>query len=512
MRLHRALLLPGLVALVGLAAACKSGTTASSAPASASEATDPAAGSGGSSSIDGGPSTPSSPAPAGASGASGGSDGDAGTTGPAAPTPAPYLHFDVNHVLSTGQSNSVANGGTPVLDVTQPYANLMFSSGVIPASGCGDARGCTAYDKPTSFVPLVEGDTFFYPVQTMSAPMANTITALARGPFATTIKDADHVVLVSLHGRSGNTYWSLRKGGSSYIQNSGYVLPFDDGMREVSDGLALAKAAGKTYVVRAVTAIHGESDHYAYSTNTAEVPLPGTDGKSTITSYLDALLEWQRDYQDGVKAITGQTEPVPLIISQMHLWTDVPHSKVVEWQYEAHVKSKGKVVLAAPAYFLGYASDCLHYTSESQRWIGEYFAKVYARIVFEGLPWEPVRPKAVTIAGNVVTAKFYVPKPPLVLDVTRVTNPGSYGFEYVDAAGLNVPITDVQVTSADTVTIKLATPAPGGRLRYAFTAPIPNCPGPTSGVRGNLRDSDSTPSIYGHDLFNWGVTFEEPAL
>jgi hypothetical protein len=505
MRLSRASLLSGVLALVGVAAACRSGTTSSSAPASTSDATDP------SSHPDGGPNASSPSSPAGATGGSDG-DGDAATSGPEAPTAVPYVHFDVNHVLSTGQSNSVANGGTPVLDVTQPYANLMFSSGVIPASGCGDARGCTAYDKPTAFVPLVEGDTFFYPVQTMSAPMANAITALARGPFAATIKDTDHVVLVSLHGRSGNTYWSLRKGGSSYIQNSGYVLPFDDGMREVADGLALAKAAGKTYVVRAVTAIHGESDHYAYSTNTAEVPLPGTDGKSTVTSYLDGLLEWQRDYQDGVQAITGQKQPVPLIISQMHLWTDVPHSKVVEWQYEAHVKSKGKVLLAAPAYFLGYATDCLHYTSDSQRWIGEYFAKVYARVVFEGLPWEPVRPRAVTIAGSVVTAKFYVPKPPLVLDVTRVTDPGSYGFEYVDAAGLNVPILDVQITGADTVTVKLAASAPGGRLRYAFTAPIPNCPGPTSGVRGNLRDSDPTTSIYGHELFNWSVTFEEPAL
>ena len=510
MRLARTSLVCGVLALAGVAAACKSGTPSSNAPASMTEATDPPAGSSGQNGIDGGPRGSSSPVDA--SGGDDASDGDAGTSVPGTPPAVPYVHFDVNHVLATGQSNSVANGGTPVLDVTQPYANLMFSSGVIPASGCGDARGCTAYDKPTAFLPLVEGDTFFYPVQTMSAPMANTITALARGPFATTINDTDHVVLVSLHGRSGNTYWSLRKGGSSYIQNSGYVLPFDDGMREVADGLALAKAAGKTYVVRAVTAIHGESDHYAYSTNTAEVPLPGTDGKSTITSYLDGLLEWQRDYQDGVKAITGQTQPVPLIISQMHLWTDVPHSSVVAWQYEAHVKSKGKVVLAAPAYFLGYRTDCLHYTSDSQRWLGEYFAKVYARIVFQGLPWEPVRPRAVTIAGNVVTARFYVPKPPLVLDVTRVTNPGSYGFEYVDAAGLNVAITGVQVTSADTVTVTLASAAPGGRLRYAFTAPIPNCPGPTSGVRGNLRDSDATPSLYGHELFNWGVTFEEPAL
>jgi hypothetical protein len=496
------------ITCVLLGAACNGKSSSAPKPSSSSDATEPPAASGGSSGVSGqagGPGVSGGSAEGGSSGANGNGDG------PAPPMPVPYQHFDVNHILSTGQSNSVANGGTPPLDLTQPYSNLMFSSGVMSASGC-DAAGCTTYDKPTALVPLVEGDTFFYPVQTMSAPMANTITALARGPYAATIKDADHVVLVTLHGRSGNTYWSLRKGSSSYMQGRGFVLPFDNGMMEVADAQALAKASGKTYVVRAVTAIHGESDHYSYSNGHQEFPLPGTDGKSTIASYLDGLLEWQRDYENGVKAITGQTVPVPLIISQMHLWTDVPHSQVVEWQYEAHVKSKGKVVLATPGYFFNYAPDCLHYTSDSQRWIGEYFAKAYARIVFDGLPWDPVRPKSVTIAGNVVTAKYVVPKPPLVLDTTRVTDPGSYGFEYVDAAGANVPISDVKVTAPDTVTITLASASPGGRLRYAFTAPIPNCPGPLTGVRGNLRDSDTTPSLYGHDLFNWGVTFEEPAL
>ena len=434
------------------------------------------------------------------------------STTPPVPTPVPYRHFDVNHVLSTGQSNSVANGGNVVLDTTQPYNNIMFSSGVIPATGCGDGEGCTGYDHPSGFVPLVEGDTFFYPVQTMSSPMANAITNAARGTYASKTKDADHVVLVSLHGRSGNTYWCLRKGGCSYQGGKGYVLPFDDGMMEVTDAMALAKSAGKSYVVRAVTAIHGESDHYGYSTGTAEVPLPGTDGVSTLANYSEELLEWQRDYEASVKAITGQTVPVPLLISQMHLWTNVAHSQVVEWQYDAHVKSKGKVVLVTPGYLFPYATDCLHYTSDGQRWIGEYFAKAYSRIVFEGLPWEPVRPRSVTLAGNVVTVKYYVPKPPLVLDTTRVADAGNDGFEFVDAGGANVTISSVAVTAPDTVTVTLAgAPAPGGHLRYAFTAPLPNCPGPMTGVRGNLRDSDPTPSLYGHDLFNWGVTFDEPA-
>jgi predicted Zn-dependent peptidase len=76
-----------------------------------------------------------------------------------------------------------------------------------------------------------------------------------------------------------------------------------------------------------VTAIHGESDDYAYATNTQEFPLDGTDGSpGTITSYADALLEWQRDYEAGAKAITGQTIAIPLLISQFSGWNDIAHS------------------------------------------------------------------------------------------------------------------------------------------------------------------------------------------
>src|SRR4051812_28465116 len=63
--------------------------------------------------------------------------GDDGATPPATDTkpkddpvegpPTPYQHYDINHVLSTGQSNSVAHEGRPVLTTTQPYGNLMFN-------------------------------------------------------------------------------------------------------------------------------------------------------------------------------------------------------------------------------------------------------------------------------------------------------------------------------------------------------------------------------------------------
>jgi hypothetical protein len=417
-----------------------------------------------------------------------------------------YQHFDINHVLSTGQSNSVANAGTPVLSTTQPFSNLMFNVGVMTATNC-NGDGCTTYQTPTSLVPLVEGDKFLsYAVETASAGIANEIANIARSVYLVgqPAGRTSHDVLVSLHGRSGNSYECLRRGGCSWHSPS-YIKAFDDGMRQVQDARALAAARGASYVVRAVTAIHGETDHYYPG-----FPLNGTDGTpGKIQNYSDALLEWQVDYETQVKARTGQTLPVPLFISQMSGWTDKPASTIANLQLDAHVRAPGKVVLVTPGYPLPFASDCLHYSAHSNRRLGEYFAKAYLRTVLEGKAWEPVRPTQVTRVNNVLTVKFAVPVPPLVLDTTLVTNPGNYGFRYTDSASTPA-ITGVAVTAPDTVTITLASTPTGANkhLTYAQNAPSPACPGPTQGPRGNVRDSDTTPSLYGYSLYNWSVHFD----
>jgi len=423
------------------------------------------------------------------------------------PPPPPTSFADVNHILSTGQSNSVFNGGVPVLTKTQPYANVAFDVGVMPGTQC-DGNGCKSYATPTTFIPLVEGDTFMYAVETMSSGMANQITRGARAMFAgQPAPQNDHRVLVSIHGRSGRTYQCLRKTGC-WLQPT-YVNPFTEGMLQVQWAKQIAQAQGKSYAARAVTVVHGESDHYGW-----EFPLTGTDGTpNKIQNYADAMLEWQQDYESGIKAITGQTGTVPLLIAQMHSWSGDTRtsSRIPTDQYDAHVRAPGKVVIVGPEYPIPFrGDDGIHFTSEGGRRMGEYFAKAYAKIVLEGVAWEPVRPKSVTRAGNVITITYHVPVPPLALDTTQVTNPGNYGFEFADDSGATPAITNVQVVAPDQVRITLAA-APGGatrRVRYAYTSRPNTVPGPVSGVRGNLRDSDATPSLYGNALQNWGITFD----
>lgn len=389
---------------------------------------------------------------------------DAGDAAPDARPPLAFTHADLNHVLACGGSTAIGSLGSPPVSLTQPYDNKMFSTGVMAGSEGLD-----------TLVPLTEGDTIDNseqpPVETMSSGFANLATKLAREDllFGLTPPRNSHDIIVSLAGTSA-VYSDLKKPYGHYAAL----------MAQISAAKALMDKAGKSYVVRAFNVTHGESDFIAGN-----------------TEYAANLAEWQQDIESGAKAITGQKEPVPLFQTQ----ADWIANTLVLQQLAAHTAYPGKVILVGPQYPAPRGSDNSHFTNEGYRHIGEYYAKAYKRVVLEGKTWEPLRPRAVTRAGNVLTVRFYVPVPPLVIDTTRITDPGSYGFQYRDDGASPPEIVSVALSGADSVAITFsAPPNPGARLVYGL-AWIP--------PRGNIRDSDATPSRHGYPLFNWAVHFDE---
>jgi hypothetical protein len=388
----------------------------------------------------------------------------------AAPAPRTY---DINHVLGTGQSLAVGTVGMPPLTRTQPFSNLMFAGGVMPE------------DKELgSFVPLVEGDLvpgYVMRVETHSSGFANLVTQLSGGT---------HTLLVSQHGIGGEAYTALKKNGT----RAAYAV----GLAQATAGRDVAASLGKTYAVRAVLNVHGETDHMIANQN-----------------YARDLVEWQSDYERDVRAITNQSDPIPMFESQISSWTRYGQatSVIPAQQLAAHVLAPGKVVLVGAKYHLPYAGDGIHLTNEGYRHMGEDYAKAYRRVILDGQPWEPVRPKSVTREGATITISFYVPAPPLVFDKELVTDPGHLGFEYGDDAGAAAPvISTVALVRDDTVAVTLSAEptASNRRIRYAWTAKPGAASGRTTGARGNLRDSDATPSRAGYRLYNWCVHFEHP--
>lgn len=379
-------------------------------------------------------------------------------TGDAAP-PRGAIH----HVLGTGQSLASGTLGVPALSVKQPYDNRMFETGVL-AGGTG----------LTAFVPLVESG-----VETMSSSFANLVTRLARDA------GRSHDMLVSVHAVGGQPYRTMKKGTAAYATS----------IAQATAGLAVASARNLAYDVAAITSADGGGDHVDKNTHLA------TD-----------LAEWQRDYEADVKAITGQGGIVPLFNTQYSSWTEYEATSPIPLaQLRAHVDNPGKVIVVGPRYAFAYGPDGVHLTNEGYRQMGEYYAKAYRRVVVEHGTWEPLRPTAVTRAGAVITVKFIVPAPPLVLDTTLATDPGNLGFEYADDGPATPSIASVALTGADTVAITLASEPTGTnrRIRYAYTGIFGAKAGLQTGARGNLRDSDTTPSRNGYALHDWCVHFDE---
>jgi hypothetical protein len=383
---------------------------------------------------------------------------------------------EVNHILSTGQSLGEGYKGGPVLTTTQPYANLMFNTGV-------DASGTNL----TSLVPLVEGTPTHTQVETMSSSLANLVTKLAREEVFVDAPPGQrsHDLLVSVHAYSGYGYAQLAKGSAQYAM----------GIAQATAARNLARASGKSYAIRAVTTVHGETDHTLAN-----------------AGYQADLLAWQKDYESDAKALSGQHEAVPLFETQMSSWTRYGDatSIIPAQQLGAHVAAPGKVILVGPKYHYPYA-DGVHLTNEGYRHMGEDYAKAYRRVVLEGGTWEPVRPKQITRDGAVITVAFHVPSPPLAFDTSRVSDPGNLGFEYADDGPTTPTIVQVALVGVDTVQITLSDvpTSPNPRLRYAFTGTPNAYAGPQTGPRGNLRDSDATVSLHGCVLYNWCIHFDE---
>jgi hypothetical protein len=371
----------------------------------------------------------------------------------------------INQILSTGQSLSVGVASTPALTTTQPYSNLMLSGG---NGGLGSGG---------SFIPLVEAS-----VETISSSMANTITANDTGN--------DFDVAVSLHGVSGYVYSQLKKG----------TAPFTTGMTQVTNAKSAAIALGRTSRVIGVTTIHGETDNFN-----------GVSG-ATYQGYLE---EWQNDYDTDVKAITGQSNEVILFLDQMSSfmssYANDATSEIPIYQLYAAEDNPDEIVLVAPKYFFNY-SDRHHLTGASSRWLGEYYGKVIKKVVIDHETWRPLSPDSAVRSGNIIDVNFHVPAGVLAFDTTLVSARTNYGFEYYDSTS-SATISNVAILDDDTVRITLSGVPTGAnqRVRYAYTG----VPGTNTGAQnagsaaGNLRDTDTYPSLYGNTLYNWAVHFDE---
>lgn len=387
------------------------------------------------------------------------------------------IHASNNAIISTGQSLASGYNSFPILSTSQPYSNLMLNA------------------TWSGLVPLIEpivGSGFG---ETMSSALANMITQLAL-PVS-----PNYITVVGLSTQANSPY--------AYEQLAQGTAPYIVALSQVSLAKQFSLADNKTLVAPVMTVVHGESDEVL---------------QTTAVQYEANLVEWRNDYETDIAAITGQSEPLRLFTDQVSSWARFGFAtpRIALAQYAAAKNHPGDIVLVAPKYMLDYV-DGYHLKNYSSRRLGEYYAKVYKKVIVDGELWLPLSPSSITLSGNLIHATFHVPVEPLEFDTLAVSYKENYGFEYADSSN-SASITDVQIIAPNVVEITLSGVPTGAdpRLRYAYTGTIGAWSGAHStegSARGNLRDSDTTQAFYqdshvpkamGVHLRNWAVTFDEP--
>jgi hypothetical protein len=199
-----------------------------------------------------------------------------------------------------------------------------------------------------------------------------------------------------------------------------------------------------------------------------------------------------------------------------------PTGEIAEAQLNAHIEDPGKVILVGPKYQYHYRSDKLHMDVNTQeKQMGEMYAKVMSKVLFEDETWDPLMPSSILRSGNIITVNYHIPYGNLAIDTTNVAERPDYGFEFAQTGGNSVSIDSVELINNNSQVKITLSDTPTGtsqHLRYAWSCYISATwcaqAGDATAVGGNIRDTDTSVSpasdSTGLALYDWGVTFNEP--
>lgn len=186
---------------------------------------------------------------------------------------------------------------------------------------------------------------------------------------------------------------------------------------------------------------------------------------SASTTYQADIEQWQIDYENDIKAITGQSGIIPIFHSQNSSFGSIP--KAAYAMLSAYEANPSKSILVGPKYFLQYAVDGVHLTNHSYRRLGEYYAKAWNKVIVQGGVWSPLRPISQVLNGKNIDITFTGNVGDLVLDTTLVSNPGNYGFLYSDST-TSATISSVNLIGSDKVRITLSNTPTGTNKKITY--------------------------------------------
>jgi hypothetical protein len=422
----------------------------------------------------------------------------------------PTSNWDFTGIIGTGQSLAV---GAQAGAIT-PKAMLQQGNNLKLSLGAATVPPFNSDDPALSLVPLVEpirppnpGYPSPYPInldgESPHTAMSAQITALAKAGGLN-----DFVTIHSVVGESGQPMTVINKAAVEMVDanGSGTGRAYQATLFEARAITRLAQAQGKTYGIGAIFLTHGESD-------------------AGNANYTNDMLQLWTDYNADLKAITGQTQSIPLFTSQQHgiyLYMagqaprNIDTSTRLEWT--AALDHPAEIVCTGPKYQYPYNVDFLHLTPLGYELMGEKYAEAFYSHVVLGHAWQPLQPLAGSVArsGRVISVDFHVPFPPLAWDDVLPKPHQTDLTEWAEGRGFEVrmgttrlAIESVELLDGDTVQITCAADVPAGAtLGYAASSDGAAISG-VSPRWGQLQDSDPLVGEFtGMAQPNFAVAFE----
>ncbi|MEM6367770.1 MAG: hypothetical protein AAF851_05640 [Myxococcota bacterium] len=189
----------------------------------------------------------------------------------------------------------------------------------------------------------------------------------------------------------------------------------------------------------------------------------------TTAAAFQALLEQLgSDLDTDIKAITGQTQDVQVVISQTSTLKAAQGGVLVVpmGQYEA---AKGANIHLSHAKYSLPFGDPVHVNGEGSKLMAAFEGRA-CRVVRDEGSFTPLQPSSVAVDGNNVVLTMNVPVAgaAIVKDTTTVAQQTDDGFEYIPADGETPPTIESVTINGATITLALSGPPNlDARIGYA---------------------------------------------
>lgn len=414
----------------------------------------------------------------------------------------------LSHIVMMGQSLASGEESFPILTTQDTgFGSVQFKRGIHTWRE-EEGEYCLSPEKrpATDFnlVPIIAGEPGTATGETIASGMADQLKVWT---------NTSARFLVSYSGQGARRLRDLdkRHDDASDPRNNRQTMGghYRTGIDDVRRAQAQAEKLGLSYAVSALTWMQGEAETGDYRINDWTPPL---QRQALLETYASDLINLKEDWNNDVRAITGQSRRIPMFTYQTR--------GAVSGQAQLIAAERDpEVVMVSPTYYMysalnsergadkGNWGNWIHITGESERWLGAQYAKVMKQVIADKKPWQPLRPlKAwAEVDRKTIYVRYAVPAPPLVIDTQFL--PAAKGAGYAIPGGPS--IASVRLAAPDVVALELQSALPEGQaltLQYAADAQaseLLQVPGTIKAVRQSApwpNGQESFEVVYAGDL------------